>query len=224
MEIKYKRRFTTDRDYEFEEYEVTASIDQDDGAVAAMKQLKADVEAAHNDEVQEDPPPPKKEKKPKKGKKEKDEDDSDDEDESDGDDESDDEESDDETEENDDEGNDDDAGDESDDSAEDDEEKKPTGTGKKKTGKKAGTAGSTTSTKKNFRKKPQVYQRSNETHKELFSSLMKSVAPKWKSSPESKAKAKSVSKKMEGKEFLDEDGKIFPAFKEQVRKSMGGKK
>lgn len=77
--------------------------------------------------------------------------------------------------------------------------------------------------RKKFKKKPQVYQRSNDAHKELFSGVLKAVAPDWKKSPESKAKAKSVSQKLEGQEFLDESGEILPDFKAQVKKHMGKK-
>lgn len=76
--------------------------------------------------------------------------------------------------------------------------------------------------KKNFKKKPQTYQR-NDTHKEIFSGVLKAVAPDWKKTQESKAKAKSVSQKMEGEEFLDEEGEVLPEFKAEVKKLMGKK-
>lgn len=215
MEIKYTRRFTTDKDYEFEEITVTATLEDDVACANAIAELKKQVEESRDLEGNadvDDPPPKKKDKK--KPKKEKDEDESDDTDEDESDDDADDE-----ADEDDDEGNDDTETDEADDT--DEEKSKSTKTKKAAASKKDKTGGA--GSKKNFRKKPQVYQRENETHKELFSGLMKSVAPKWKASPESKAKAKSVSKKMEGKEFLDEDGKIFPSFKELVRKAMSKK-
>lgn len=77
--------------------------------------------------------------------------------------------------------------------------------------------------KSKFKKKAQVYQRSNETHKELFSNVLKSVAPDWKKTEASKAKAKSASQKMDGKEFLNEEGEVLPAFKAEVKKLMGKK-
>lgn len=74
--------------------------------------------------------------------------------------------------------------------------------------------------KKKFKKKPQVYQRSNETHKEMFSIVLKGVAPNWKDNPKTKAKAKDCSVKMEGKEFLDENGKVLKEFVAEVKKLM----
>lgn len=78
--------------------------------------------------------------------------------------------------------------------------------------------------KKSFKKKSQTYQRANETHKDIFSGVMTAVAPAWKKTFESKALAKKVSQKMEGVDFLDEDGGVFASFKEQVRSAMNGKK
>jgi hypothetical protein len=78
--------------------------------------------------------------------------------------------------------------------------------------------------KKSFKKKPQTYQRSNEAHKEIFSNVLKAVAPDWKKSFESKAQAKKVSQKMVGEEFLDEDGNVVASFTEAVRKAMKARK
>lgn len=77
---------------------------------------------------------------------------------------------------------------------------------------------------KTFKPKPQNYSRANETHKEIFSNLLKSVAPDWKKSFESKELAKSTSKKMDGTAFLDADGEVIAEFKSKVKKMMGGKK
>ncbi len=76
---------------------------------------------------------------------------------------------------------------------------------------------------KKFKSKAQAYDRANETHKEIFSSLLKSVAPDWKKTPESKVKAKIVSEKLEGEDFLDADGEVLPEFKASVKKAMGKK-
>lgn len=77
---------------------------------------------------------------------------------------------------------------------------------------------------KTFKKKPQVYQRSNETHKEIFSGVMKKAAPDWKKTPESKDKAKQVSMTLEGENFLDEEGSVLPEFQAEVKKLMTAKK
>lgn len=78
--------------------------------------------------------------------------------------------------------------------------------------------------KKNFKKKPQTYSRDSETHKEIFSKLMMSVAPKWKETAESKQKAKETSLAMSGKEFLDENGNVLESFSDEVKSKMIGKK
>ena len=75
--------------------------------------------------------------------------------------------------------------------------------------------------KSKFKKKPQTYLRSNETHKEIFSNVLKTVAPDWKKTTESKAKAKAASQKLEGEEFLDENGEVLATFKAAVKKAMG---
>lgn len=78
--------------------------------------------------------------------------------------------------------------------------------------------------KKVFKKKPQVYTRSSEQHKEIFSRIVKSVSPDWKKTDEGKKKAKMASQKMEGIEFLDDAGEVLPEFKAQVKKLMTGRK
>lgn len=77
---------------------------------------------------------------------------------------------------------------------------------------------------KKFKKKEQVYSRTNEQHKVLFSSTLKAVAPDWKKTDAGKAKAKTVSQKMEGKAFLDENGEVVAEFKAEVKKLMAAKK
>lgn len=74
--------------------------------------------------------------------------------------------------------------------------------------------------KAKFKKKPQSYSRASEQHKEIFSGVLKSVAPNWKKSEASKLKAKQVSQKMEGKEFLDETGDVLSSFTAEVKKLM----
>lgn len=73
------------------------------------------------------------------------------------------------------------------------------------------------------KKKPQNYNRSIEAHKEIFSSLLKEVAPDWKKTPKGKLAAKNASTDMEDEEFLDADGEVLPEFKLAVKKAMGVK-
>jgi hypothetical protein len=84
-------------------------------------------------------------------------------------------------------------------------------------GKKAAATGKG---KKTFKPKTQTYSRKNETHKEIFSKVLSAVAPDWRKSKEAKDHARKVSEKMDGTDFLDEDGNVFPSFKELVRKAM----
>lgn len=77
---------------------------------------------------------------------------------------------------------------------------------------------------KKFKKKAQTYSRENETHKEIFSDVLKAVAPDWKKTPESKARGKTVSATMEGEDFLDADGEVLAGFKAAVKKLMRSKK
>ncbi len=232
---EFTRRYTTDVQYEFEEYTVSAELEDDADLREVMAALKADIEAIHagessagsptedagqdTEEENEDPKPVKTGKKSKRSRtttpKEEPEDEEETEDDDGGD----------ETEDEDgDEGNDD--GEESEESPDEEEEESPKVTGKKKsgtakTGQDSKTKTEATSGKKGFKKKPQAYQRGNETHKELFSNVLKKVAPNWKKSFESKAQAKTTSKKMEGSEFLDENGKTLASFEAAVKKLMG---
>ena len=75
-----------------------------------------------------------------------------------------------------------------------------------------------TKSAKKLKTKAQPYVRIDSTHKELFSGLLKSVAPDWKKSDKSKAKGKEISKKMDGKDFLDADGEVLKEFKAEVKK------
>ncbi len=195
--VKFTRRYTTDVNYEFEEYELTATLQDGESAMGLVAQLKADVEAAHAGEV----PQPVSPAKSAAGKKTKVKAEPEEEEE--------------ETEEEDEQAEEAEEEDETAEEEEEEEDPKP----KKSASKPAPGPGS-----KKFKKKVQDYQRANETHKEIFSGVLKAVAPNWKKSFESKALAKKVSQKMEGAEFLDESGEVYPSFKETVRKAMGGKK
>jgi hypothetical protein len=133
-----------------------------------------------------------------------------------------------------DEGNDeDDAEEDGDDEAEDDEDppgkkgkkpskKSPPSTAGKKTGK--ATAKPAPKGKKSFKKKPQSYARDNDTHKEIFSGVLKAVKPDWKKDAASKKRAKEISVKLEGDDFLDENGNVLVSFKQSVKKFMLAKK
>lgn len=74
--------------------------------------------------------------------------------------------------------------------------------------------------KKSFKRKPQAYDRSIEQHKEIFSGALRSIAPDWKSSEDSKKKAKKSSETLEGEEFLDENGEVLDTFKQKLKKLM----
>lgn len=77
--------------------------------------------------------------------------------------------------------------------------------------------------KKGFKKKPQVYTRGIDQHREIFSRVLRSVSPTWKESDVLKARAKKVSEALEGEKFLDENGEVLPEFKAEVKKRMTAK-
>lgn len=207
-EAKYTRRYNTGN-YEHEEFSLAAMVEDNDSHIDVMLSLKADVQKAYSGEAQatqaeeqttEESGSGRGRGKGRSKQKETAEQDIETA-----------EESEDEIEE---EIEEDGTGSEEvaeDETEEAEEEKKP----KSKPGEKTKSPG------KGFKKKPQVYQRSNETHKELFSKMLNSAAPNWKKSFESKAHAKKVSQKMEGVEFLDENGKVLEDFKKQALKLMG---
>lgn len=94
----------------------------------------------------------------------------------------------------------------------------------KESGKKSGKSpGKEASGKKTFKKKPQTYSRDSEQHREIFSNVLKEVAPDWKKTPAGKERGKTVSQKMAGKDFLDADGDVLPEFKTAVKKLMKAK-
>lgn len=118
------------------------------------------------------------------------------------------------------------------DEEDEDEEPKPKKKASKKSapstaGKKVGKAKkpeAKTAGKKKFKPKPQNYARDNDTHKEIFSGVLKAVAPNWKKDAASKKRAKDVSVKLEGEKFLDVDGNVLVTFKQSVKKAMIVKK
>lgn len=218
--VIYNRRIRTG-DYEHEDYTVEAELD-DDNVVEALTSLKANVQEAFSgeassaddpgqeeEETEEDPKPAKGSKKSNKsrtttrGGKTAD-------DEAEEEEETEEENSEEETEESEEDGSED--SDEEEESEEEEEQEDPPPK-KTKTASKGGSKG--------FKKKPQPYQRTNETHKDIFSLTLKKIAPKWKSSTASKTHAKNVSKKMNGKDFLDENGKVLASFEAETKKLMG---
>lgn len=229
-EIKYARRYNVGN-YEHEEYSVLAILDEGDSMENAVSKLKQEVAAAHAGQAAyyEDAPAEKEEEETEAAEETEAEETEAEEEVDEGNEEGAEAEED-EAEESDDE--------ESSESSEDSEDEEPkvkargASTTKSKKTSAGGATSKATSTseksgeteKKKFKKKPQVYQRTNETHKEIFSNVLKAVAPDWKKSDKTKAKAKDVSLKMEGKDFLDETGEVIPAFRAAVKKLMDGKK
>lgn len=209
-EVRYARRFNTGN-YEHEEIALVAVLDEDDNVQEVLAGLKADVCAAHSgestaspsdeagtdeEEIEEEIKPAKKGKKSKPAPTTAPSE---------------------ESEEDDDGATDEEIEEEIEAASEEEEtEEEEEITPAKKAPSKDGAKDS-----KKFKKKPQVYQRSNVTHKDIFSKTMTKVRPNWKKAFESKAHAKKVSVKLEGTEFLDEKGKVLPSFEEAVAKAMG---
>lgn len=221
-EARLVKRYSTG-DYEFEQYELNATVDGKESGAEVLAELKKQINDAFagNAKKTEEPKTKKGKKANGKGKSStvSDEDESDDD--------SAEEADDDEVESSDDdEAADDEDGDSSDDSSEDseeddeseseDEEDEPKPA--KGKGNKGGKVGSKT------KPKAQNYNREVEEHKSLFSSILRSVAPQWNKSDESKAKAKKVSAAMNGKPFLDADGEVLDSFTSEVKKLMSPKK
>lgn len=73
--------------------------------------------------------------------------------------------------------------------------------------------------KRTLRKAGTPYARENELHKKLVGELLDREFPGWKRS-ELFAKAKAASVSMAGSEFLDAEGLILEAFKAEFRKKM----
>lgn len=222
-EVKYARKFNTGN-YESEEYSVTAIVEEDDSATAVFQKLKQEVTAAHSGEqsgeaneeetATEDQPTRRRGSKKGKGSNsDKGETENETEEEKTEDVEGEEEES--ETE----------AGNETeDDSQEESDDEETTSKRSKKLTRSTDGADTGGKVKKNFKKKAQVYQRTNPSHKDIFSTVLKEVAPLWKKDEKSKTKGKLASQKLEGSEFLDDNGKVLASFKQDVKKHMGVKK
>lgn len=76
--------------------------------------------------------------------------------------------------------------------------------------------------KKKAAKKTKVtlYSRTNDLHKKIFGETLKNFFPKWKDTPEGKAKVQAASKQLEGQPFIDNEGEITDEFIGQLRKAM----
>ncbi len=193
-EAKFTRRYNVGN-YEHEEYSLSSVFDdKDQSAVEALRLLKEDVAAAFSGKSDTAKMPKKKKAAPVEAADESEEDT---------------------------EAEEIPATEDSESSSDSDEDDDQDTSSKTKT--TSGATSATSKTKK-FKKKAQVYQRSNETHKEIFSSVMTKATPDWKKTTESKAKAKNTSMKMEGKDFLDEDGEVLKEFSAEVKKLMASKK
>lgn len=72
--------------------------------------------------------------------------------------------------------------------------------------------------KKVVRKKSAVYDRDNEIHKKLMGEQLTKYDKTWKKTAKGKAAAKKISQKLEGEEFLNDDGKVLPSFITTMRK------
>lgn len=220
-EVKYGRRFKI-AEYEWEEYQLTATAEDGETGTEVLLALKAEVNKAFTGEVsapeaQEETKaeaPAKKAKKEKKEKKNAKSDVADDEDEHAEDSEGEDAGADAQGSE-DDEATDVDGEDDGDGESEEADEAEDEEAVEEKPAPKAA--------KKAFRKKPQTYDRGIEAHKEIFARVLKSVAPDWSKSDAGKKKAKGISADMEGAPFLDDNGDVYDAFKEKLKKSWAKK-
>lgn len=231
-EAKVTRRFNTG-DYNHEEYTLGAVVDERETGTEVLVELKKQIHEAFTGEVSavgaENPTttkPAKKadkkeEKKNVKGKPSNTDDENTDDEDSTEEASGDEDEStlDDEAAVSEDGDDSDDSSETSDDSAEDEqeEEAKPAKSSKSSSGKEG-------SGKKKFKQRAQNYDRTIEQHKEIFSKLLGLVAPDWKKSDVTKARAKKTSESLAGKPFLDENGDTLESFKSEVKKLMIVKK
>ncbi len=197
-EVKYARKFNTGN-YENEEFGVSALVEDGETPTEVLAALKAEVQAAFAGVVAE------------AEAEAEEEDDAE------------------EIEETEAEGNEDEEDDteeEDEDDSEESDDSPKTGKTEKKQSKKSSTSTASdgkagkAATGKKFKARPQIYSRNNETHKEIFSGILRAVAPKWKDSETSRELGKATSKAMHGKDFLDEAGEVYASFKELVRKAM----
>ncbi len=206
-EVKFARKFN-EGNYESKDYSITAVLDEDDVVAEVFKELDKEITAAHSGETTEGEEENANEGNTTRGlgktaRKDPKDDSGEDENEKE-------EESGEEV------GKGTDELEEMENEAEEETPKKPVKpAAAKPAAEKAG---------KKFKVKAQVYQRGNDAHKEIFSGILKEVAPNWKKDDKSKAKAKTASTELEGEDFLDAEGEVLATFKQSVKKFMGAKK
>lgn len=223
-EIRFTRRFNLG-DYEHEEYTLVARIDENEDIQEVTEELKSAVLEAFKGKAEETKTKIKEKKNARTAKaRDTDDEDSNEGAEPEGNESTDGESPDD------DEAPDSKDSDNADDSTDDGEttdsdvKTKGKSKGAEKGAEKGAKKGKSESTSgKKYRSKAQDYNREIEQHKEIFSGVLKSVNPDWKKSEASKNKAKEVSQKMEGKEFLDANGEVLDSFTADMKKLLMGK-
>ncbi len=206
-EIKYARKVNLGN-YEAEEFSVTAVLDEDEGdtknMVGAFDELKkgvmsavssdpVDAETEEEDETSaaSTKNSPGKKKPGPKPKKKKDEEEAEEEEETEEETEAEEESEEEESEEE----------EETEEEAEEEEETKPAAKGKGKS-------------------KAATYDRANETHKKLFAEQLTKINAKWNKDAGLKEKAKKMSAKLQGKDFMDRQGNLMAPFLAELKKGM----
>ncbi len=62
------------------------------------------------------------------------------------------------------------------------------------------------------------YDRNSDLHKKMFAENVEKIIPNWRATHA--VKAKEASAKLEGKDFLDNEGLVLPSFKEEISMLM----
>ena len=217
--VAYTRRFNLGN-YEHEEYTVSAAVEETD-AVTTIAQLKGAIEAAKSADAIPWPDasetidksgkqktgaakPTGKKAAPKKAAKPTDDEDETEEDEE--------EDLEDEEETDDDSETEESEEDEEETDGDEDEEESPA-----KGSKVAKKAPAKKAAGKTFKKKGTAYSRNSDLHKKLFVETIKEVMGD-KFMATNSAKAKAISIKLEGADFLDADGEVTDTFKAEIKK------
>lgn len=227
-EVRYARKFNNGN-YESEEFGITMIVEEDETASKAFKQCQKEVNTARSLESgdgktegeEEDEEVENKTGKNRRGRKPKD-----DEGEGSGDDNNEIEGEDESEEETEGEGSEEEVAGNEDESEEENDDGKKSGKQSKKSqrstdGNKAGKV--TGKSGKSFKKKPQVYDRANEAHKEIFSAALRDINANWSKDKKLKAKGVKASADLDGDDFLDAEGDVLPAFLTALKKAMAKK-
>ena len=74
--------------------------------------------------------------------------------------------------------------------------------------------------KKSLKKKGSAYDRSNELHKKMLSGVLGGIKKDWREIPDYAERAKTISKGLHGKDFLDADGQIVPEVLKKIKKDF----